>query len=92
MSNELLNVYARMGCPCGEEATMEEVADWAGRIINDQLARESKAEKRVRELETAIRNCINYANNRESEWGTRAMSAFNFILTAIGEPTRKEQK
>lgn len=33
----------------------------------------------------AIRDCINYANNRESEWGSRAEKAFQFLYDAIGE-------
>lgn len=31
----------------------------------------------------AIKNCIDYANNRESEWGSRAESAFQFLYDAL---------
>lgn len=27
----------------------------------------------------AIKNCVNWANGRESEWGNRAENAFNFL-------------
>lgn len=31
----------------------------------------------------AIKNCIDYANNRETEWGSRAESAFQFLYDAL---------
>jgi hypothetical protein len=31
----------------------------------------------------AINNCIDYANNRETEWGSRAESAFEFLYDAL---------
>ena len=32
----------------------------------------------------AIKECIGYANNRETEWGSRAESAFQFLYDALG--------
>jgi hypothetical protein len=97
MSNNLLNAHVALGEPCGPDATLKEMADWAGGLLLDAIqeggATEKKlarAEARVRELETAIRNCVNHANNLESEWGNRAMVSFNYILRAIGEPTWAE--
>ena len=31
----------------------------------------------------AIKNCIDWANNRETEWGTRAENAFKFLYDAL---------
>jgi len=33
----------------------------------------------------AIQNCIGFANGRESEWGERAESAFDFLYAALEE-------
>jgi hypothetical protein len=33
----------------------------------------------------AIQNCIGFANGRESEWGERAESAFEFLYAALEE-------
>jgi hypothetical protein len=33
----------------------------------------------------AIIDCIEYANNRESEWGTRAIATFQFLYRALGQ-------
>lgn len=33
----------------------------------------------------AIKNCIDHANGRETEWGSRAESAFQFLRDALGE-------
>lgn len=31
----------------------------------------------------AIQNCIDWANNRETEWGDRAINAFEFLYKAL---------
>lgn len=33
MSNELLNAHIMLGEPCGEDAGLYEIADWAGYLI-----------------------------------------------------------
>lgn len=36
-------------------------------------------------LETAIRNCLNWSNGREYEWGERAENAFKFLHDAVAK-------
>jgi len=52
----------------------------AHRIANTLLR------ERVRVLEEAINNAIDYAGGRESEWGDRAETSFGFLYKAIGYP------
>ena len=33
MSNAVLNAHIQMGEPCGEDAELSEIADWAGELI-----------------------------------------------------------
>lgn len=35
------------------------------------------------DLKSAIQNCLNCANGRQSEWGDRAIDAFEFLDAAI---------
>lgn len=37
----------------------------------------------IGQLENAIRNCIDYANNRETEWGSRAEASFKFLYDVL---------
>lgn len=51
MSNELFNAHIAMGSPCGDDADMDQIANWAGLVIlgdmtefNEMKARAEKAE------------------------------------------------
>ena len=35
MSNEVLNIHIRMGSPCGDDADIFDIADWAGHEISN---------------------------------------------------------
>ena len=37
MSNTLLNVHILLGEPCGKDATLNEIADWIGKQILDNV-------------------------------------------------------
>ena len=39
--------------------------------------------REVDRLRTAIQNCLDWANGRETEWGERAENAFQFLYDAV---------
>ena len=39
--------------------------------------------REVGRLRTAIQNCLDWANGRETEWGERAENAFQFLYDAV---------
>jgi hypothetical protein len=43
----------------------------------------------IERLETAIRNCLETSNGRETEWGDRAEWAFGFLYNAIAKAEDK---
>lgn len=45
-------------------------------VMQDEIVRALKCR-------IAIQNCIDYANKRETEWGNRAESAFQFLYDAL---------
>jgi hypothetical protein len=49
-----------------------------------------RGEAEIERLEKAITNCLDWANNREDEWGERAVNAFAFLHAAINPPTNWE--
>lgn len=53
--------------------------------IRDGLLIGKKALEASIKYREAIQNCIDWANNRESEWGNRAMNAFEFLYKALEE-------
>ncbi len=48
-------------------------------VLADLLTIRTRAER----AEGAIKDCIDYANGRETEWGSRAEGAFEYLYAAL---------
>lgn len=46
MSNQLLNYHAMLGFPCGEDADFEEIADYFGYILIEELKERKRKQKK----------------------------------------------
>ena len=55
----------------------------AAEEVEGLRARLAKAEAQRDAFILAIENCINYAAGRESEWGSRAVGAFQHLYDAL---------
>ena len=52
----------------------------------------NQLESENRKLKKAIRDAIEYANNRESEWGERAETSFKFLYDVLEDTNRDVYK
>lgn len=50
-------------------------------IINEEILQNQA--KELEALRKAIKDCLNYANGRQTEWGSRAEHAFEFLDNAL---------
>ena len=57
--------------------------DWFSIYLRDLERYCDYIEREQEKYKTAIQNCIDTANNRESEWGTRAEKSFEFLYDAL---------
>lgn len=63
----------------------ERIALLESKTIDTKIVDPVMADELVKLLKCriAIKDCINYANNREAEWGIRAETAFQFLYDAL---------
>lgn len=56
MSNDALNAHIQFGEPCGPDAELSQIADWAGSLLLEENKETEKLRARVDELEAHLKS------------------------------------
>jgi hypothetical protein len=75
------------GKPCPDDVLPERFLLEYVIKLEGMEAELAASQAREQQLRGAIEQCIDWANNREEEWGDRAVNAFAFLYQALALPS-----